>query len=138
MTKMSIGATFVAICAGCASVAATTRPGSLQEVRLADSLTPLNVRVQPGDELRWINERSTPVTIEFLEGALEDVSCERGFSARSLRNLRGQLREVATIEPSESASLCFTNVETVRYNARMESAVAGGQLIESGTIRVGR
>jgi hypothetical protein len=29
-------------------------------------------------------------------------------------------------------------VGTVTYNARMESAVAGGQTIESGTIRIGQ
>jgi hypothetical protein len=45
--KMIIGATFVVICAGCASVADTTRTGSIQEVRLAERLSPLNVRVQP-------------------------------------------------------------------------------------------
>lgn len=137
-TKMIIGATLVAIATGCANVASTTRTGSIQEVRLGERVTPINVRVQPGDEVRWINERSMPVTIEFLEGDLDDVSCERGFSQRSLSNLRGQVQEIATIEAFESASLCFTNTGEVNYNARMESAVAGGQLIESGTIRVGR
>jgi plastocyanin len=96
-------------------------------------MTPVNLRVQPGDEVRWINQRSTSVTVEFLGDALADVTCQMGFSSL----LRRQ-QETATIRPSESASLCFGNVGTLTYNARMESPVAGGQMIESGTIRVGQ
>ncbi|MDT8322450.1 MAG: hypothetical protein RQ826_18205, partial [Xanthomonadales bacterium] len=84
-----------------------------------------------GDEVRWVNRRSTPVKLEFLEDALEDVVCQSGFSSL----LRRQ-QESATIKPNESASLCFGRVGTITYNARMDSPVAGGQMIESGTIRV--
>lgn len=136
--RMIIGATLVASATGCASVSETTRTGNIQEVKLAERLTPTEVQVESGDEVRWVNERSMPVTIEFLEGALKDVSCERGFSKRTLSNLTGQRQEVATIEAYKSASLCFTTVGTVSYNARMESPVAGGQVIDAGTIRVGR
>ena len=133
-----MSAALVATGAGCASVAETSRTGGIQEVRLAERLTPTDVQVQSGDEIRWINERSSPVTIEFLEGALGDVSCERGFSTRTFRNVMGQRREVATIEPLGSASLCFTTSGTVSYNARMESPIAGGQVINAGTIIVGQ
>jgi hypothetical protein len=47
-------------------------------------------------------------------------------------------QETATIEPNETASLCFSKTGTVTYNARMDSPVAGGQVIESGTIRIGQ
>jgi hypothetical protein len=80
-----------------------------------------------------VNQRSTAVTVEFLGEALDDVTCQTGFSSL----LRRQ-QETATINPNESASLCFGKVGTVTYNARMESPVAGGQMIESGTIRVGQ
>lgn len=133
-----IGAALLAIATGCASVAATSRTGGIQEVKLAERLTPTDVQVAPGDEIRWINERGMPVTIEFLDGALNDVSCERGFSKRTFSNVMGQRREVATIEPYKSASLCFTTAGTVSYNARMESPIAGGQVIDAGTIRVGQ
>ena len=136
--KVIIGATLVTIATGCASVAETSRTGDIKEVKLAERLTPSDVRVASGDEVRWINERGMPVTIEFLEGALNDVSCERGFSKRTFSNVMGQRREVATIEPHESASLCFSSAGTVSYNARMESPVAGGQVIDAGTIRVGQ
>jgi hypothetical protein len=35
-------------------------------------------------------------------------------------------------------SLCFGNPGTVLYNARMDSAVAGGKMIEQGTLYVGQ
>lgn len=124
--------------AGCAGVASTTRTGNIHDVKFEERMTPANLQVQPGDEVRWVNQRTTPVTVEFLGGALDAVTCETGFSSRALTNLRGRLQESATIAPNESASLCFSNVGTVTYNARMDSAVAGGQIIESGTVRVGR
>jgi plastocyanin len=124
--------------AGCASLATTTRTGNIYDVKFEERMTPANLRAQPGDEIRWVNQRTTPVTVEFLAGALDAVTCETGFSARGLTNLRGELRESATIAPNSTASLCFANAGTVTYNARMDSAVAGGQLIESGTLRIGQ
>jgi plastocyanin len=125
--------------AGCAAIAGTsgipetTRTGTIHEVRFEERMTPAALRVQPGDEIRWVNRRSTPVTVEFLGDALNDVTCQSGFS-----NLLRRQQESATIRPNDSASLCFGSVGTVTYNARMESPVAGGQMIESGTIRVGQ
>lgn len=132
------GAVLLTTAAGCASIqgttsiADTTRTGVIHDVNFEERMTPVNLRVQPGDEVRWVNMRSTPVSVEFLGDALSDVTCQRGFS-----NLLRRQQETATIEPNESASLCFGKVGTVTYNARMESPVAGGQTIESGTIYVG-
>jgi len=117
--------------AGTGGIASTTRTGKIHDVKFEERMTPVNLRVQPGDEIRWVNQRSTPVTVEFLGDALDDVTCQSGFSSL----LRRQ-QESAAIEPNKSASLCFGKVGTVTYNARMESPVAGGQLIESGTIQI--
>lgn len=125
--------------AGCATIqgtgaiASTTRTGTIHDVKFEERMTPEFLRVQPGDEIRWVNQRSSPVTVEFLGDALEDVTCQTGFSSL----LRRQ-QEATSIKPNESASLCFGKVGTVTYNARMESPVAGGQLIESGTIHIGQ
>lgn len=118
---------------GTGSIADTTRTGAIHTVNFEERMTPAYLRVQPGDEVRWVNQRSTPVEVQFLGDALDDVSCQAGFSSL----LRRQ-QETATIKPNESASLCFGKVGTVTYNARMQSPVAGGQSIESGTIRVGQ
>ena len=137
--KLIVGAALLATAIGCAgirgtdSISDTTRTGTIHDVNFAERMTPLNLQVQLGDEVRWVNQRSTPVTVEFLGDALADVTCQKGFSSL----LRRQ-QETATIEPNESVSLCFGIVGTVTYNARMESPVAGGQTIESGTIRVGQ
>lgn len=123
--------------AGCAAIAGTggiadtTRTGVIHDVRFEERMMPTALRVQPGDEIRWVNQRSTPVTVEFLGDALNDVTCQSGFS-----NLLRRQQEAATIRPNESASLCFGMAGTVTYNARMESPVAGGEMIERGTIRV--
>lgn len=139
VNRLIIGAALLATAAGCASIqgtdsiADTTRTGTIHDVSFEERMTPASLRVQPGDEVRWVNKRSTPVTVEFLGNALADVTCQSGFSSL----LRRQ-QETATIEPNQSASLCFGMAGTVTYNARMESPVAGGQMIESGTIRVGQ
>ncbi|QOC23098.1 hypothetical protein IC757_02755 [Wenzhouxiangella sp. AB-CW3] len=130
-------ATAILAIAGCAAMAGTagiadsSRTGTIHDVQFEERMTPTNLRVRHGDEVRWVNRRSTPVKLEFLDGALDDVVCQSGFSSL----LRRQ-QESATIKPNESASLCFGRVGTITYNARMDSPVAGGQMIESGTIRV--
>jgi len=137
--NLMVGAAAVAMAVGCASIrgtgsiAKTTRTGVIHTVNFAEHMTPLALEVQPGDEVRWVNQRSTPVTVEFLGNALAAVTCQTGFSSL----LRRQ-KEATTIKPNESASLCFGKADTVTYNARMESAVAGGQIIEAGTIHVGQ
>jgi plastocyanin len=135
--KLIVCAALLTTATGCASIrgtdsiADTTRTGVIHDVSFESRMTPVSLQVRPGDEVRWVNKRSTPVTVEFLGDALAVVTCQSGFSSL----LRRQ-QETATIEPNEGASLCFGKVGTVTYNARMESPVAGGQLIESGTIRV--
>jgi plastocyanin len=137
--KKSMTCAALLAAAGCAAIAGTggiadtTRTGTIHDVTFEEHMTPADLRVQPGDEIRWVNQRSMPVTVEFLGNALDDVTCQSGFS-----NLLRRQQESATIRPNESASLCFGRVGTVTYNARMGSPVAGGQMIESGTIRIGQ
>ncbi len=127
------------IIAGCATLAGTagiadsTRTGTIHDVVFEERMVPVGLQVEMGDEVRWVNRRSTPVKLEFLDGSLDKVVCQSGFSSF----LRRQ-QESAVIKPNQSASLCFGRAETVRYNARMESPVAGGQIIETGSIYVVR
>jgi plastocyanin len=121
----------VLLIAGCASLPETTRTGAIHEVRFEEHLTPTSLVAQVGDEIRWVNRRSGPVTLEFLGDALDDIVCQKGFT-----NIFRRRQESISIAPNETASLCFGRVGVVTYNARMESAVAGGQTIESGIIRI--
>lgn len=131
-----VGAALLVTAAGCASMPTTSRTGTIHEVRFSERMSPTDLSVLAGDEVRWVNQRTLPVTVEFLGDALSTISCERGFSTRGLANMRGRLQESTTIKADETASLCFTTAGTVTYNARMESAVAGGETIESGTVRI--
>ncbi len=125
--------TALVVSTGCAGVATTSRTGMIHDVKIEEHMTPTYLRAQPGDEIRWVNHRSESVSLEFLGKALDDVTCQVGFAS-----FFGGQQEIATIEPNQSVSLCFGNAGMVTYNARMDSAVAGGQLIESGTIQLGR
>jgi plastocyanin len=118
--------------AGCASLPETTRTGVIRDVKIEHGLYPSDLLAQIGDEVRWVNHRSGSVGIHFLGGALDHVSCTRGFS-----NFLGMKKESATIKPSESGSLCFSQAGFFSYNVRMADMVPGGELIEAGTIRVG-
>lgn len=135
--RLMISAALLATAAGCASIqgtssiADTSRTGAIHDVNFEERMTPSNLRVRAGDEVRWINQRTSRVTVQFLGDALDDVTCQSGFSSL----LRRQ-QEQATIEPNESASLCFGQSGTVTYNARMENPAVAGQTIESGTIRI--
>lgn len=133
MCAALLAATGCAAIAGTSWIASTSRTGVVHDVKFEEHMTPADLQVQPGDEVRWVNQRTTPVTVEFLGAALDEVTCQSGFSSL----LRRQ-QESAVISPNKSASLCFGRVGTVKYNARVESPVAGGQLIESGIIQVGQ
>ena len=133
---LTIAAVLMAM-AGCASTVGTdaisdrSRTGVVHDVTFEEELSPAVLAVKVGDEVRWLNQRGTAVRLEFLEGALNGVVCQSGFS-----NILRQQQESATIRTNQSSSLCFGQVGTVTYNARTDSSVAGGQRIESGTIRV--
>ena len=110
----------------------TSRSGEIQTVNIETESHPANVRVNVGDEVRWVNHRSMPVYLELVGNVYDTLSCERGFS-----NFLGMKSESVKIKPDKSVSACFSNVGLTKYNLRMESAVPGGKEITSGTVQVG-
>jgi plastocyanin len=117
---------------GCAGTPMTTRTGAVHDIKIEEGLTPSVLTVQVGDEVRWVNHRTMPVRIDFLDGAIDDVSCRRGFS-----NWLGMKQESFTLEQNETASVCFSKAGLVTYNVRMDSALPGGKHIVPGEIRIG-
>src|ERR671931_250893 len=82
----------------CSSMPDTSRTGQIHDVKIIESqLQPTEVSVRPGDEVRWLNYRTKPVRIIFLDRLDETVSCERGFSGSGLND--------STIKPSKAAGL---------------------------------
>lgn len=110
----------------------TTRTGEIRDVTVEEGLAPATINVRIGDEVRWVNHRTLPVQIDFIEKDLDGVSCHRGFT-----NWIGMKTESTTVGPSKTASVCFSKTGVIPYNVRMESALPGGKQIVKGEIRVG-
>lgn len=121
----------VSITWGC-TLPQTSRTASIHDVKIEDSVSPDNLLVQPGDEIRWINLRKLPVTVDIPTLNTDDLACNRGFT-----NFVGMLKETAGLGPNETASLCFKKPAVVNYNVRSETALAGGKLILPGVVKVG-
>jgi len=115
------------------STPATTRSGEIHDVKIEEGLEPATLTAGIGDEIRWVNHRRLPVRIDFLGGALDEISCQRGFT-----NWIGMKKESATLGVNESVSLCFAKATVIDYNVRMDSALPGGKQIVRGEVRVGR
>jgi plastocyanin len=116
---------------GC-SLPETSRTAGIHDVNIEDGITPDNLLVQPGDEIRWVNLRKLDVTVDIPMLKSEDLVCNRGF-----KNFVGVLTETAKLGPNETASLCFQKPAVVNYNVRSATALAGGKLILPGVIKVG-
>lgn len=121
----------IALLAGCTSLPQTSRTAVIHEVKFEANLEPADLTVHVGDEIRWVNHRTLPVLIDIPGLSGEMLSCDRGFSG-----MMGGVSELKELEPSKSASLCFSKPIVISYNARMRSADPGGMKIEPGTIRV--
>ncbi len=126
---------------GCAGkdLAPSTRTGKIHDVRIGQDLNPKQVSVRVGDEVRWINSRSAPVKIVFVDSLSDKLVCQNSFRSGRLMSMfsdeAGKLN-VTTIEPNEYASLCFASSGSYVYNVRMESTAAGGEANTSGTVLV--
>lgn len=116
---------------GCTGMPETTRTSAIHEVNFEENLTPADLTVHVGDEVRWVNHRTLPVRIDIAGLNRDMLTCERNFS-----NFFGTLSETAEVAAGKTASLCFRRGMVINYNVRMESAVPGGMVIQPGTIRV--
>lgn len=132
LTVPSLVLGLIGVSACAVSTPPTTRTGEVHDVKIEEGLAPAILTVGVGDEVRWVNHRSRPVRIDFLGEALDEVSCQRGFT-----NWIGMQKESAIVAVNESASLCFAKAAVIDYNVRMDSALPGGKQIVRGEIRVG-
>ncbi|MEP6888393.1 MAG: hypothetical protein ABI945_08735 [Nitrospirales bacterium] len=103
-----------------------TRTGAIHDIRIGESITPAELTVRPGDEVRWVNGRSAGGQIVFTDSLRDRVSCQNRFSGRDSTN----------VDPNEYVSLCFSSPGTYKYIARMGSPVAGGEKNLSGIVVV--
>jgi uncharacterized cupredoxin-like copper-binding protein len=109
----------------CSSMPSVTRTGQMQPVLIEEEISPTQVTVSPGDEIRWTNRRQGPVRIIFLQPVKDMISCSDGFNGNATR-----------LEPNESASLCFSKPGPMKYIVRGESTLPTGEINIPGSIRV--
>jgi plastocyanin len=117
---------------GCQSTPTVTRTGDVKDIIIGDDLSSREVAVNTGDEVRWINKRTAPVRIVFL-----DPVSDKQLSCKS--NVGGWMTpsDTAQLGKNETASVCFRDPGYFRYIVRMESAKTTGDINVQGVIKVG-
>jgi len=117
---------------GCQAVPTVTRTGDVKDIIIGDDLSSREIAVNTGDEVRWINKRTQPVRIIFLDAVLDkQLSCKN--------NVGGWMTpsDTAKLGKNETASACFRDPGYFRYIVRMESALTTGDINIQGVIKVG-
>ena len=117
---------------GCQSMPTVTRTGDVKDIIIGDELSSREIAVNTGDEVRWINKRTQPVRVIFLDAVLDkQLSCKN--------NVGGWMTpsDTAQLGKNETASVCFRDPGYFRYIVRMESAKTTGDINVQGVIKVG-
>ncbi len=117
---------------GCQGTPTVTRTGDVKDIIIGDNLASADIAVSPGDEVRWVNKRTAPVRIVFIDPVSDkQLSCKN--------NLGGLMTpsDTAKLATNESASVCFRDPGYFRYTVRMESALTTGEINVPGVIKVG-
>ena len=117
---------------GCQGMPTVTRSGDVKDIIVGDNLTSGEVAVSPGDEVRWVNKRTAPVRIVFLDPMSDkQLSCKNNFGGLMTPS------DTAKLATNETASVCFRDPGYFRYTVRMESAKTTGELNVPGVVKVG-
>ena len=117
---------------GCQGTPTVTRTGDVKDIIIGDDLSSREIAVNTGDEVRWINKRTAPVRIIFLDPVSDkQLSCKN--------NVGGWMTpsDTAKLGKNETASACFRDPGYFRYIVRMESALTTGDINVQGVIKVG-
>ena len=117
---------------GCQGMPTVTRSGDVKDIIIGDNLTLSETAVNAGDEVRWINKRTAPVRVIFLDAVLDkQLSCKN--------NVGGWMTpsDTAQLATNQTASVCFRDPGYFRYIVRMESAKTTGDISVQGVIKVG-
>ena len=117
--------------AGCSNLPHSTKSGDIQRINIDETVTPREVYAAAGDEVRWINNRDTPVRIGFLgKTELKGISCEKGFQHLWV------IQDIVIIPPHDYVSLCFSQKGKIRYNVWWDLDDPRGGISRTATIHV--
>ena len=127
-----LGVALVFSVLGCQGTPTVTRSGDVKDIIIGDNQTFGEMAVSPGDEVRWVNKRTAPVRIVFLDPMTDkQLSCQNNFGGLMTPS------NTAKLATNETASACFRDPGYVRYTVRMESANMTGERNVSGVVKVG-
>jgi hypothetical protein len=119
---------FVSGCANASTVSTSTRTHFIQ---IREQVSPQDLYVYVGDEVRWQNLRPDPVKVSLLSHPrLDLVSCEKGFTRL------GTMEDTAIIPPREYVSLCFSQPGTIQYNVWLNPDNPRGSMTPTANIQV--
>jgi len=117
---------------GCQGLPTVTRTGDVKDIIIGDDLVAGEIAVSPGDEVRWVNKRTAPVRIVFIDPLLDkQLSCKNNIGGLMTPS------DTARLATNETASVCFRDAGFPRYTVRMESALTTGEINVPGMIKVG-
>jgi plastocyanin len=117
---------------GCQSMPTVTRTGEVKDIIIGDKLSSGELAVSPGDEVRWVNKRTAPVRVVFLDPIPDkQLSCKDNFGGWMTPS------DTAKLDTNETASACFRDPGYVRYTVRMKSTMPSGEINVPGVVKVG-
>ncbi len=115
----------------CQSLPGFSRSGEVRAITIGNQLSIAAIEAAEGDEIRWTNTLMTPVRIVVLDYVLNRLSCRSNFSGHFYSGAE------VTLQPDESAGLCFRNPGTIRYVVRRPSDLRNnGETAELGHIHI--
>jgi plastocyanin len=119
-------------------LAKSTRTGKIHDIKIGETISPKEIQVSQGDEIRWINMRNGVVKVVFIDTLKDRVSCQNNFGGTaSMFSSNTNTKEYETkIGPNDHASLCLSSPGTYTYTARMEDTTPGGEKVDTAAVRV--
>ncbi len=116
---------------GCQAMPTVTRTGDVKDLIIGDDLAAAETFVNAGDEVRWVNKRTAPVRLVFLDPVSDkQLSCKNHIGGWMTPN------DTARLATNETASACFRDAGQFRYTVRMDSALTTGEINVPGVIQV--
>lgn len=116
---------------GCSTPSTARLTGAVRYFNIRSEIAPRHLIAQIGDEIRWQNLNSHPVTLRMLEDSDPALlACDKGFKQF------GVIQDTVTIAPLQSVSLCFLKPGTIRFNVWLDADNPQGAMTPTGTIRV--
>ena len=117
---------------GCQALPTVTRTGDVKNIVIWADVGAREIAVNPGDEIRWSNERARFVQIVFTDPLLDkQLSCKNNIGGIVTSN------DTARLASNETACICLRDAGFFRYTIRMETGLTFGQINVPGLIRVG-